>query len=109
MVPTPLLSAPTLWVQISDSPSLGPVRMGWGDVHWGFPRCGQALFNITKKTQSFRGTARNRRLELSHFEINKEAMGQTAVVSFDFFSLVSEDGSVSYFTGKVNLQGLLGG
>ena len=36
-------------------------------------------------------------------------MGQTVVVSFDFLSLVSEDSSVSYFTGKVNPKGLLGG
>lgn len=31
------------------------------------------------------------------------------VVSFDFLSLVSEDSSVSYFTGKGNPKGLLGG
>lgn len=36
-------------------------------------------------------------------------MGQTVVVSFDFLSLVSKEGSVSYFTGKVNPKDLLGG
>lgn len=95
MTPAPLLPAPPSWGRDLNLP--GPLGLGEGVLTRVFfsPGGGEALlFNITRNNLQWDGPSGKENFSCLISRSIEEATGQTLVVSFDFLSLLSEDGSV---------------